>query len=124
MLKAASSIKGLSVTEFINQDFKVYNINDKKYGIGVVTTMDFEEINQDINKYIAKMNEMASNLYESVLIFVTDVIKQGSYVLYDQKSKDLIQEAFKLNEIYEGIFIPGLISRKKQIIPVLMQKLS
>lgn len=87
MLKAASSIKGLSVTEFINQDFKVYNINDKKYGIGVVTTMDFEEINQDINKYIAKMNEMASNLYESVLIFVTDVIKQGSYVLYDQRVK-------------------------------------
>lgn len=124
MLKAASSIKGLSVTEFINQDFKVYNINDKKYGIGVVTTMDFEEINQDIEKYIMKMDEMASNLYESVLIFVTDVIKQGSYVLYDQKSKDLIQDAFKLNDIYEGIFIPGLISRKKQIIPVLMQKLS
>ena len=123
MLKAASSIKGLSVTELIMQDFKSYSINDKIYGIAVITTMDFDEINKHIDEYVDKLNEMSQIQYESVLIFIVDILKEGSYVLYNDDSKDLLSNAFNIDNFYEGIFIPQLMSRKKQILPAIMKEL-
>lgn len=122
MLKAASSIEGLSITELINQDFKSYSINDKTYGIAVITTMDYDKIEKDIDKYIEKLNEMSINAFESVLIFITDIIKKGSYVLYNTEAEDLISRAFN-KEAHEGMFIKGIVSRKKQILPAIMQEL-
>lgn len=123
MLKSASSIKGLSVNELINQDFKSYSINDKTYGIAVITTMDFDEIAVNIDSYINRLNEMSDLTFEAVFIFIVDILKQGSYILYNTKSEDLIASAFDINNIKEGIFIKGLMSRKKQILPALMQEL-
>ena len=123
MLKAASSIKGMSVSELINQDFKSYSINDKNYGIAVITTMDFDEINKNINDYIDKLNEMSNQNFEAVLIFIVDILKKGSYVLYNTKSEDLISSSFNLSNVHEGIFIKNLMSRKKQIIPAIMKEL-
>lgn len=123
MLKAASTIKGLTVTEAINQDFKKYNINDKQYGIANIITMDYDEIAKKLDEYVAKLDEMSKDYYKGVLIFVTDIIKQGSYVLYNKDSEDLVAKAFELKDIYEGVFIPGLISRKKQMLPAIMKML-
>lgn len=123
MLKAASSIKGLSITELIMQDFKSYSINDKIYGIAVITTMDFDEISKNMTEYIDKLNEMSMLQYESVIIFIVDILKEGSYVLYNTNSEDLVANAFNLSDIEEGIFVKDLMSRKKQIIPAIMKEL-
>lgn len=122
MLKAASSLKGLTINEIINQDFKSYLISDKNYGIAVTTTMDYEEIEKDLDKYIDRLNEMSKSGYKAVLMFVTDIIKKGSYVLYNKDSENLIADTFKLKKVYEGMFIEDLISRKKQILPALMKE--
>ena len=122
MLKAVSSIDGLSVTELINQDFKSYSINDKTYGIAVITTMDYDKIEANIDEYIDKLNEMALNTYEAVLIFITDIVRKGSYVLYNTEAESLISSSFNINAS-EGIFIKGLMSRKKQILPAIMGQL-
>ncbi len=121
MLKAASSIKGLTISELIHQDFKTYTINNKNYGIAVITTMDFDEIEKDMDKYIAKLDEMSQNNFKAVLIFITDILKKGSYVIYNENSKNLVKNAFNLKDINEGQFLPGLISRKKQILPAIMK---
>ncbi len=121
MLKEASSIKGLSVKELIHQDFKSYSINDKDYGVAVITTMDFDEIKKNIDSYISMLNEMSKTNYKAVLIFITDILKKGSYVIYDENSKNLVKNAFNLEEVYEGIFLPGIMSRKKQILPFVMK---
>ena len=54
-------------------------------------------------------------------IFITDIIRKGSYVIYNTNSEELIKNAFNLNSIKEGIFIPNILSRKKQIIPPIME---
>lgn len=123
MLKEASSIKGLSVKELIYQDFKTYSVNDKNYGIAVITTMDFDEIEKDMNKYIDELNEMSNGSFKAVLIFITDILKKGSYILYNEASGTLLKNAFNLNNVYEGIFIEGLMSRKKQILPAILKVL-
>ena len=120
MFKAGSSIKGISINDLINQDFKTYNVGNHQIGISQVFTMDFNEIKKDISKYIEKLNEI-SNSYLCVVLFITDVYKNGSYVIYNSKSEDIVKDAFDLNEIYEGIYIDNLVSRKKQMLPALLE---
>ena len=123
LLKASTSIKGLSVEDLIKQDFKTYQINNKTYGIAVVTTTDFEEIKDDIPKYVNKLNEMHQMFYEGVLLFILDIFKEGSYALYDDSMKEVMSSAFNINDLEEGYFIKGLISRKKQILPAIIKEL-
>ena len=115
MFKAASSIKGMSVTDLINSDFKSYSVGNSSLAISQVLTMDFDEIKNEISSYIEKLNELSSNL------FITDVYKNGSYVIYSDISKDIVKDAFNIDDIEEGIYIPDLISRKKQMLPALLE---
>ena len=120
MFKAASGIKGISVSDLINQDFKSYNVGNHQIGISQVMTMDFEEIEANMDEYVNKLDELSSN-YLCVVLFITDVYKNGSYVLYNRKAEDLIADAFDLKEANEGIYINDLVSRKKQMLPALME---
>ncbi len=123
MFKAASSIKGMSVNDLINQDFKSYSVGNNMLGISQVMTMDFNEIEAEMDKYIAKLDELSSNNYLCCALFITDVYKNGSYVIYNSGAKDIIGDAFNLKESYEGVYIADLVSRKKQMLPALLEVL-
>ena len=122
MFKAASSIKGMSVNDLINQDFKSYSVGNNTLGISQVMTMDFNEIEEHIDDYIMKLDELSSN-YLCCCLFITDVYKNGSYVIYNSKAGDIIGEAFDLKDVYEGVYIADLVSRKKQMLPALLEVL-
>lgn len=123
MLKAASSIKGMSVEDIIKSDFKSFNIDNKVLGIGQVMTMDFEYIEENIDEYITRLNKMVESEYHAVVLFITDIIKKGSYVLYNDKAENLIKDSFGLKTVEEGTFIPKIVSRKKQMLPSIMSTL-
>lgn len=124
MLKASSTISGLSVNEQIYQDYKTYTVGKVHLSISQLVTMDFDEIKNNIDEYINKLNEMNSANPGVSALFITDIIKKGSYVIYNSKSEEIIKDSFNLNEIYQGIFIPKIISRKKQMLPLIMEVLS
>ena len=114
MFKAASSIEGISVNDLINQDMKSYSVGNYQFGISQVMTMDFNEIEKNIDEYINKLDEIKNDKYLCVVLFITDVYKNGSYVLYNR-------DAFDLNEVFEGVYIDDLVSRKKQMLPALLE---
>ena len=117
MLKAASSIEGKSIPELIKTDFKSYVVGNKVLGISQIMTMDFDTIKENINEYIRILNEMVEASYSVVAIFITDIIKNGSYVIYNDKAIDIIKDSFGLDNIYQGMFLSKIVSRKKQIQP-------
>ena len=117
MLKAASSIEGKSPEELIKTDFKSYVVGDKLLGISQIMTMDIDTIQNHMDEYIAKLNEMVELNYSIVTIFITDIIKNGSYVLYNEKASEIIKDAFGLKSIHQCMFLPKIVSRKKQIQP-------
>ena len=123
MLKAGSSIAGMDIEDVIYQDFKSYKVNNEGLGISQVITMDFDSIKDQMNDYVDKLNEIAKGDYKTVTLFITDVIKNGSYVLFNDESKEIIADAFGLKDIEEGTFIPDLVSRKKQMLPKIMESL-
>lgn len=123
MLKAASSIAGMSVEELIKSDFKTFVIEGKNLGIGQIMTLDFDSIKENIDEYVNKLDEMVNTNYNVVVIFVTDIIRKGSYVIYNSKAEELVKDSYGLQDVYQGVFIPGMVSRKKQMLPSIMEKL-
>lgn len=123
MLKAASSVEGKTTDELIKNDFKTYTIGNKILGIGQIMTLDFEKIKENMDEFVDNLNKMVNTNYNSVILFVTDIIKNGSYVIYDEKSEDLVADSFGLKKAYEGVFISKVVSRKKQMLPSIINTL-
>ncbi len=123
MLKASSTVAGLTINEQIYMDYKTYTVGQLHIGLSQLITMDFDEISKKLDEYVNRLNEI-NELNPGVhAMFITDIIKKGSYVIYNTKSEDIIKDAFNLKNIEEGIFIPGIISRKKQMIPQIMERM-
>ncbi len=123
MLKAGSSVEGLEVEDIIYQDFKSYKVGNESLGISQVITMDFDSIKEHLQEYVDKLNEIAKGDYSTVTLFITDIIKNGSYILFNDESKHIIEDSFGIPDIEEGTFIPDLVSRKKQMLPKIMESL-
>ena len=124
MMRAASSIKGMSTTELIKSDFKSFTVNDYSIGIGQVMTMDFDTIKENMADFVSKLDEMCENSYKHVILFITDIIKNGSYIIYDSKSKKLVEDAFGIDDASQGYFLEGVVSRKKQMLPSILNVLN
>ncbi len=125
MFKAASSLKGKTIDEVIFSDFKKFNYEDINIGIGQVMTMDFESINNNLSEYKKALETIALNDgYEIVCLFITDVIKNGSYIIYTDNSEEIVKNSFKLDRLTQGHYFDEIVSRKKQIIPKILEYLN
>ena len=124
MLKAGSSIQGMSYKEIVEQDYKTYKIDDYNIGIGQVMTLDIDSIMSNKEEYINILNNQHDNYnYKVSLLFVTDVIKNGSYLFYNESSSDVVSTVYNIKDIKEGVFLSEIVSRKKQMLPDLMDYL-
>jgi len=122
MFKAGTNFKGKSIEEIIDSDIKIYDEKNKKIAISQVITLNSDEILNKKEEYITRINEIKRNRgYDTLLICVTDIIKNGSYIFFDNESEGLLKEAFDINEIYEGYFFSNCLSRKKQLVPLIMK---
>jgi len=122
MFKAASSVAGLSVDEIIHYDMKTFNFDNSTLAIGQVITMDFEDIHKRCDEIIAGLNKMCEfGNYKVALLFITDIINNGSYLYYNEGSKVLLQDAYGIENIEQGIYMDGMVSRKKQMLPPLLE---
>jgi len=121
MLKAGSSLKGKTREEVLYMDYKTYPVVDYKIGLGQISTMNAEEILDDKDAYIELLNNTANhNDYHFVALFITDIIKGGSYVLYSERAEDILKGAYKDDSLHQGSFLKGIVSRKKQVLPQIM----
>jgi len=125
MFSHAASIKGKTIEELIYNDFKVFNINKRKIGIGQMTVIDYEKVLKDKKKYVSVIESISKEHDYDILAFcITDIINSNTYLLYNEKSKTVFETVFNIKELYEGYELKGVVSRKKQIIPLLMDELN
>ncbi len=123
MLKKGASIDGKTKEELIYQDFKTYPFNDSKIGIGQISTTDPELFIKDTNEYQDLLNNIAKNNgYQILAFFVTDILNNGSYVFYNEESKPILENGFNLKDLKPAQFLKGVVSRKLQIIPAIIEQ--
>lgn len=120
MFKEGSSLQGKTLKEIFYQDFKEYSFGGYKIGIGQVFTMDREiiaEMEEDLVAYVKQL--CADNGYHLLMLFVTDIINQASEVFFAGEKKELIAIAFNVDIGENSVYLPGVVSRKKQVIPLI-----
>ncbi len=121
MFKAGSSLKGKSMQDILFTDFKMFNEDDYKIGIGQISTLNIDEIKSKQKMLVETIEKEASiGDYDILALFVTDIINEGSYLFYSNKGKNIIEKAFNIESLEQGFYMPGIISRKKQIIPQIL----
>ena len=121
LLKAGTSLEGMSAEDVLYNDYKVYTINNNKFAVGQFFTMNFDEIKNNLDEYINTLNNVAeSNHFKLVCLYVTDIIKNGSYVLFNEKGSNYIEIIYDKENVEEGLFIEGCLSRKKHVVPLIM----
>lgn len=120
MLKAGTSLEGKTKEQVLYNDFKKYNLDDNKIGLGQIFTTNISDIEDEKNEYINLLNEVClHNDYLFVCLFVTDIIKNGTYVYYSDGAEGILGNAFD-TKIFEGVYLPNVVSRKMQILPSIL----
>jgi manganese-dependent inorganic pyrophosphatase len=117
--KKGANIEGLSVRDLIFRDFKEFDFNGKKVGIGqleLIETEEFLEKKNDIFETMKKIKEDGN--YDSIIFAVTDIMKEGS-TLFCVGEEDKIGEGFGVDLSSGYAYLQGVMSRKKQIVPPL-----
>ena len=124
MFRAAADIKGKTIEEIFYGDFKSFYINDKKIGISQVMTIDYEKLLERQDEYIEFIEETSENENFNILaLCITDIINSNSYLLFNQKSKQIFESIYNV-DMEQCHKLKGVVSRKKQIIPLLMDELN
>lgn len=122
MFKAGTNLKGKTIEEIIDGDIKIFEEKNKRIAISQLITLNSEEILAKKEEYINKINEIKNNRgYDLLILCVTDIIKDGSYIFFDEQNYDLMKNAFNNDNIYQGYFIEKCLSRKKQLVPLIMK---
>jgi manganese-dependent inorganic pyrophosphatase len=118
MFKAGTSLEGKTIEEVIYQDFKKFSLELKDVGISQVFTLDINEIMNRKEDYIKHIDEITvSRDYFIFLMAVTDIVNEGSYIFYTPSKERLVKAIFEKDNIHQGIYVDGCVSRKKQIVP-------
>ena len=100
-------------------DFKDFHIADHDFGVSQITCVDSERMMQRKDEFLAVMQKtMAERGYTLMILMLTDVLLEGTHLLY-LGDEDIITQAFGVQLKDHTCFLPGVVSRKKQVIPML-----
>lgn len=125
MFKAGTSLVGKTVEEIFNQDYKKFSFGDVSVGVAQVNTMDIEGFAPYKAEMLAYMEQVAKdNHMEFTMLLLTDVINATSEVLVAGNRPDYVETAFKVELVDQQASLPGVISRKKQVVPVITDVLA
>lgn len=120
MFKAGTSLQGKTVEEIFNQDFKPFTMGEVKVGVAQVNTMDIEGFMPLKDEMLDYMGKMASDEgYDVVILLLTDILTEGSQILVAGERPDYVEKTFNVTLEDSMAFLPGVLSRKKQVIPPL-----
>lgn len=118
MLKAGTALSDYSEKDLINLDAKEFMLGDIKAVVAQVNTVDIDEVLKRKDKLSEEINEEISNRGLGIFAFlITDILNSNSEALVLGDRCDIFEKAFDKKLEDNLVFLPGVISRKKQIIP-------
>lgn len=122
MLKAGSGIGDMTPMEIAKNDSKEFQMGDYHLLISQISVMDPKEMLDLEPQLIEAMTTICEKEgFDMSLVMVTDILEEATYLLYAGSPKTLIGEAFKKDASGTHVYLPGVMSRKKQIVPPLSE---
>ena len=125
MFQAGSNLKGKTDEEICFQDFKQFTVNDVRFGVGQINSMNKEEL-AEIKMILKPYLEKAAlkQKLDMVFFMLTNIVEESTELLcYGKGAKEQVIEAFDLPADTDAIHLQGVVSRKKQLIPTFVVSL-
>lgn len=124
MLKAGTDISDLTAEEIIDVDAKEFNVKDKKFYVAQINTADINDVmgKKDQIENAIKQQIDGKNL-DFFLFAATDIINNNSQVIALGDQAKVVEKAYHIPLQDNSAFLEGVVSRKKQIIPVISENL-
>ena len=119
MFTAGSNLRGKTAEVIFYQDFKRFTADTVNFGVGQISSMNAEELVDLKQRLIPFMqHECGKNGISMVFFMLTNILEECSEIIcYGEGSGRLVEEAFEVKEAQGGYILPGVVSRKKQLIP-------
>ena len=119
-LFSSNAVLDKPVAELLKMDFKEFHLAGHSLGIGQATCLDTDAMLKRLPEILPAMSKsMADNHYDMQLLMLTDVLREGTELIF-QGDAEIIRNAFNTGEIRDNhVFLPHIVSRKKQIVPAL-----
>lgn len=125
MLKAGTNLSDKSAAILLDLDAKSFEMGGKTVRIGQVNTVDLAEVLDRQDELESAMAEaMTANGYDLFLLVVTNILDSNSELLVAGTPIAPVETAFKTTLVNNRAFLPGVVSRKKQVVPQLTEAFS
>lgn len=117
MFKVKSAVDGTPMRDLVFRDYKDFDMNGNKVGIGQLEVVDLsilDEVKQGLREEIARVKGEGRH---SVFLLLTDIMKEGSEMLIVSDDPAVVEAAFGVKVDGDTVWLPGVMSRKKQVVP-------
>ncbi len=121
MLIAGASLGDKQPKDLINMDMKEFAMGDYKTALAQINTVDVQGVLAKQEEYKTVIEEAIKGKgYDLFLFVITDILNNGSQAMVYGRATDLFEEAFSIPLENNTAWMPGVVSRKKQLVPNLM----
>ena len=125
MFKAGTSLVGKTPEELLSEDFKAFTIGEDRIGIAQVYTMDPDSLKEMKDDLILLMEDrLKGGQYSIFILMLTDIFDQTSEIVIVGHNKELVAKAFGETLVNNSFYAPGILSRKKQVVPPITNALT
>lgn len=118
LFTAKSAVKGVAPRALICRDFKDFNMSGAKVGVGQLELVDLAIIEDRIPELLEELGRMKAEGRHTAMLLLTDIMKEGSRLLMASDDPEKIAAAFGV-AFGDNMWLPGVMSRKKQVVPAL-----
>ena len=125
MFRAGSNLSGKTAEEICFLDFKQFTVNDTVFGVGQVNSMSAEELKEIKEKVLPHLEKARKNHSLNMIFFMlTNIITESSELLCTgPEAREKAISAFDLRTEMDDLHLKGVVSRKKQLVPALVEAL-
>ena len=125
MFKAGSNLQGKSAEEICFLDFKQFTVNDTVFGVGQVNSMSAKELTEIKTQIESELDKIRQNHRLDMIFFMlTNIMTESSELLcVGPEAREKAISAFDLNGKSDTLYLKGVVSRKKQLVPAIVEAL-
>ncbi|NGN97098.1 manganese-dependent inorganic pyrophosphatase [Grimontia sp. S25] len=120
MFNVKSAVAGTPIRDLVMRDYKDFNMNGNLVGIGQLEVVDlsvFDDIKAELEADIATLK--AEGERHTVMLLLTDIMKEGSELLVISDDVSVVERAYGKETENGRVWLDGVLSRKKQVVPPL-----
>ncbi|MFA5248531.1 MAG: manganese-dependent inorganic pyrophosphatase [Patescibacteria group bacterium] len=122
IFKVRGAVSEMSNEAIIKNDFKDFEFKAGKFGVGQIETVDLNDFAEREDELVAELIKIKdAEGYHSVILFITDIIKEGSKFLIATNDMATMEKALNNKIENNRVYIDGIFSRKKQVIPMMTE---